>query len=93
MLYMRFILCLGVGLFSLAAVLKMLIDLVLQDWDPVTGIQRYVAEVSRRRRYVTLDDEGVEEAGRLSWQQSRHQFAHQEPSEPAGLPEEITVRA
>jgi hypothetical protein len=92
MMYMRFILCLGFGLFGLAAVLKMLIDLVLQDCDPVAELQHFVAEASGRRRYVTLLNEDDEETDLLSWQQSRHQYAHQEPSALVRIPEKITVR-
>lgn len=92
MMYMRFILCLGIGLFGLGIVLKMLIDLVFQDFDPILEAKHYVSDLSRRRRYVTLLSDEDEHAGRLSWQQARYQYSHQADSEPIVLPEKISVR-
>jgi len=88
MLYMRFMLCLGFGLIGMSFLLKTLIDEVFLDWDMVGDIRHYFRELSRRnRRARYLQDDDQAEVGRLSWQQSRYQFAHRELPEPVAAPD------
>ena len=87
MMYTRFIFCLGLGLIGISFVLKTLIDEVFLDWDVVGDIQHYFRELSRRNRYVQFSQDDHTEAGRLSWQQTRYQFAHRELSEPVAMPD------
>ena len=87
MMYTRFILCLGFGLIGISFVLKTLIDEVFLDWDMIGDIQHFFRDLSRRSRYVKYPQDDQAEAGRLSWQQSRYQFAHRELPEPVAMPD------
>ncbi|MBI5243068.1 MAG: hypothetical protein HY922_05190 [Elusimicrobia bacterium] len=84
---MRFLLCLGIGLFGLTIILKTLIDVLFLEWDVVADISHYAKEISRRRHYVMLSADDSGEPRQMSWQQSRYHFAHRELPQPVAMPD------
>ena len=61
MLYLRFILCLGVGLFGMTMVLMTMMDAVFNEWDVSRDVQRWVASLSKKRQRRSF----VEDMGRV----------------------------
>lgn len=59
MLYLRFMTCLGVGLFGLGLMMVTVLDTLLVDWDVVREVQLWAARLARkhRQRYVIMGDE------------------------------------
>jgi len=55
MLYLRFVICLGVGLFGVALVLSTLMDALLSEWDMVSDVQGILAKLSRKNRVVGVE--------------------------------------
>ncbi|MFA5139592.1 MAG: hypothetical protein WC728_10205 [Elusimicrobiota bacterium] len=50
MLYFRFILCLGVGLFGMTMVLMTMMDAVFNEWDVSRDAQRWIASLSKKKQ-------------------------------------------
>ncbi|MFA6030697.1 MAG: hypothetical protein WC969_12640 [Elusimicrobiota bacterium] len=91
MLYMRFVLCLGFGLFGISLLLKTLIDALFLEWDVVGDAVRYFDGVSRRRRYVTLELQPIEEL--TSRMQHPGRVGRRELPEPVAMPDAGVVLA
>lgn len=59
MTYFRFLLFLGMGLFGICLVLRILLDRVFVDWDFVGDLRAWIAGISRRAapRWILVEDE------------------------------------
>ena len=66
MMYLRFIICLSVGLLGLGMFLKALFDGPLYDWDLVADFKKMASDISRKRRYVQIDMAPNENSVRLA---------------------------
>jgi hypothetical protein len=83
MLYLRFILCLGTGLFGMAMVLMTMIDVVFNEWDVSTDVQRWIASLSKKKPERSY----VEDMGRVDHLATRlmpHNVA--KPASPGAVP-------
>jgi hypothetical protein len=58
MLYMRFVICLAVGLFGLALLMSTMMESVLVDWDMDSDLKALKNRLAQRdrRRYVLIGD-------------------------------------
>lgn len=58
MLYFRFAVCLGVGLFGLALVMSTIIDTLFTEWDAIADFKLWWASLSRKKtQFVLIEDE------------------------------------
>ncbi|MFH1724104.1 MAG: hypothetical protein ABII00_05715 [Elusimicrobiota bacterium] len=60
MMYLRFAICLAVGLFGIAVFLKTVLDAVAQEWDAEGDFRKLGAALSleQGRGYVFMDEDG-----------------------------------
>ncbi|MFA6091751.1 MAG: hypothetical protein WCU88_02590 [Elusimicrobiota bacterium] len=90
MLYARFIICLGFGLFGLSLFLKTIFDSLFLEWDMVAEIRRTLHEPSTRRgRYVTI---GMERRSRLSTRNSGASVMSTAPTTVSRIPTAVIRR-
>jgi hypothetical protein len=83
MLYLRFVVCLAVGLFGVSMVMSTLMDALLSDWDVVDEMRKFVAGLSKKQHSRVIGAETLEGAPeRLS---TRMQ-PQDRPNKPQGKP-------
>jgi hypothetical protein len=60
MFYFRFFLCLGFGLFGITLVLKVVMESLFNDWDPMTDVRRQLRILNHKRHHAILEAEKTE---------------------------------
>lgn len=58
--YFRFMVCLGFGLFGMTLVLRILMDALFNDWDPMADLRRQLRLLSHKRHNPLLHQEKTE---------------------------------
>lgn len=66
MLYLRFMICLAVGLIGISLVLKTLMDVLFNDWDVEGDLQKAWQEMSKKSKRYTAPESARRRPTRLA---------------------------
>ena len=93
--YLRFILCLSIGLVGLSMVLTKLLDTLFAEWDVVEDVKSAWHRPRRSQAQLELQEEGVDKSilvTRINRSGQGREPAH-EPYVPPPFPEEVEASA